>query len=100
MRQLQRASVLAALVAGIVQTVPSVAFAQSSPRFMTCEEMWFVRNDIYKEKGYCFRTQRAISTFGNAGCRYDDINDVPLSANERNKIAEVTRWERIKGCPR
>lgn len=66
----------------------------------TCAGLWTARNEIYKAQGYCFRTQRAIAAFGNAGCQYDDIQDVPLSANDRRAVADIVRQERALRCPR
>lgn len=63
-----------------------------------CDELWAERNAVYKEAGYCFRTTRAIRAFGNAGCRFDDLADVPLSARDRAKVAEIQRQERASGC--
>src|SRR5207249_301574 len=40
----------------------------------SCDDLWVARNTIYKNRGYCFKTQRAISYFGNAGCRYNNEN--------------------------
>jgi YARHG domain len=62
-----------------------------------CDELWGERNAIYKDAGYCFRTERAIRAFGNAGCRYDELADVPLSARQR---ADIQRQERAAGCAR
>jgi hypothetical protein len=31
----------------------------------------------------CFRTERAIRAFGNSGCKYDELADVPLPARQR-----------------
>jgi YARHG domain len=76
------------------------AMAGDDMRRWSCGELWSTRNAIYKEGGYCFRTSRGIREFGNAGCRYDDVNDVPLSANQRGYVAEIVRVERAKGCPR
>ncbi|WP_332686470.1 YARHG domain-containing protein [Bosea sp. (in: a-proteobacteria)] len=73
---------------------PTPAAAQS------CEALWYQRNEIYKAQGYCFRTQRGIRAFGNAGCQYDDVNEVPLSARQREQIAWLQREERAYGCPR
>jgi hypothetical protein len=56
------------------------------------------RNSIYKERGYCFKTQRAISYFGNAGCRYDAEEDVPLSPKERVRVRDIRAQERSYGC--
>lgn len=65
-----------------------------------CDALWGERNAIYKDAGYCFRTERAIRAFGNAGCRYDDLADVPLSARQRADIADIQRQERANGCAR
>ena len=63
-----------------------------------CDELWGERNAVYAEAGYCFRTARGIAAFGNAGCRYDDIKDVPLSARDRAKVSEIVRQTRQNGC--
>lgn len=65
-----------------------------------CDELWAERNAVYKEAGYCFKTARAIQAFGNAGCRYDELADVPLSARDRAKVAEIVAQERQNRCPR
>ena len=65
-----------------------------------CDELWGERNAIYKDAGYCFRTERAIRAFGNAGCKYDELADVPLSARQRADIADIQRQERAADCAR
>lgn len=64
----------------------------------SCDEFWYQRNMIYKEAGYCFKTANAIRNFGNAGCKYDDQADVPLSARQRAEIAEIKSLERAMKC--
>lgn len=86
-------TIVGALALGLL-AVPLPARAES------CEGLWSARNEIYKAQGYCFRTARAISAFGNAGCQYDDVGDVPLSANQRRVVADIQREERTRGCPR
>ena len=72
-----------------------------SPAQALCDEMWGERNAIYFDAGYCFKTARAKAAFGdNAGCRYDRIEDVPLSARQRADIAEIQARERRNNCPR
>jgi hypothetical protein len=65
-----------------------------------CDELWAERNAVYKDAGYCFKTPRAIRAFGNAGCKYDDLADVPLSARDRAKVADIQRQEQANRCPR
>ena len=84
-----------ALVYLAAALLPGPAFAA-----FPCDELWGERNAVYKEAGYCFRTPRGIKAFGNAGCRYDEIADVPLSARDRAKVADIQRQERENGCAR
>ena len=52
----------AVLATGLLAALPSVAYAKS------CYDLWYERNEIYAEHGYCFVTQLAIDTFGNDDC--------------------------------
>jgi|EndMetStandDraft_3_1072993.scaffolds.fasta_scaffold63285_4 hypothetical protein len=90
--RLPSAALTTLLAAASLATTVSVSHAQ------TCQDLWVERNQYYKEAGYCFRTQRAIKYFGNAGCRYDDEGSVPLPRGVRNRIADITRTERNLGC--
>jgi hypothetical protein len=64
----------------------------------TCDTLWLQRNEIFKNAGYCFKTPRGIGSFGNAGCRFDEISDLPLSDRERDAVAAIARAETLKGC--
>ena len=81
----------AAVLAGML-------FSASQASAQTCQSLWVERNSYYKNAGYCFKTARAISYFGNAGCRYNNEANVPLSAAARARIDEITRIERRYGC--
>ena len=74
--------------------------AQAQYRGMSCDQLYFERNSIYKNAGFCFKTARAIQTFGNGGCQFDNQNDVPLSASSRSAIAAIVAQESFLGCPR
>ena len=87
-RYLIGALAVAASGVGLIST----ASAQS------CQELWVERNSYYKQAGYCFKTSRAISYFGNGGCIYDIEASVPLPRDIRARIAEITRIERRSGC--
>lgn len=87
----------AALAAALVVSTAASAVAQDY-RGWSCRDLWVERNQIFKDAGYCFNTQRAVRYFGNAGCMYDRQADVPLSANQRRIIAEIVRVERFTGC--
>ena len=64
----------------------------------SCEGLWNKRNMIFKAAGYCFKTQRAIKQFGNAGCQHDDLTSVPLSESQRQVIDDIMRVEAVKRC--
>ncbi|MGH1587709.1 YARHG domain-containing protein [Methylobacterium phyllosphaerae] len=66
----------------------------------SCEEAYYQRNILYKNAGYCFKTPRAIQMFGNAGCRYDSVVEVPLSKQQRAAISEIQAFEQTHRCPR
>lgn len=88
-QKLLAAAVALATLAGATET----AFAQGM-----CQQLWVERNSIYKARGYCFKTQRAISYFGNAGCVYDVEAMIPLSPGERARVNQIQAMERQYGC--
>jgi hypothetical protein len=63
-----------------------------------CEFLYRMRNRIYAQHQYCFRTARAIATLGNQGCRFNDVNEVPLNAAERANAVAILQAEQAKGC--
>ncbi len=91
---------LPAFSVAMLLSITATVHAGDGPEFWNCEALWYNRNQIYKEAGYCFRTSRAIRAFGNGGCQYDNLNYVPLSEVQRREIAEIQRYERIRNCPR
>lgn len=91
---LRKALASVAVIAGLAASLAAGPARAEFP----CDELWAERNAVYKEAGYCFRTPRAIRAFGNAGCQYDEIADVPLSARNRAKVADIQRQERAASC--
>jgi hypothetical protein len=63
-----------------------------------CDELWTLRNQIFKASGYCFKSPRAIKQFGNAGCQYDIEADVPLSYQDQQTLSSIEKSERRQGC--
>ena len=63
-----------------------------------CEFLYSMRNRIYQQHQYCFKTARAIATLGNDNCRINDMGQVPLSAVERANAAVILQVEHAKGC--
>lgn len=90
---------LAALVAvvGAVSTLPASAMPNDAA-VVSCQDLWVMRNQIYKDNGYCFKTKRTRSYFGNGGCYVDDEGDVQMSWKERKLVMQYRHWETVKGC--
>jgi YARHG domain len=80
---------------GAVQEEPA---AQQQLSELSCDQLWFARNSIFKAAGFCFKTSRAISAFGTAGCLYDNEHDVPLSQKDRNVVEAIQGEERYRQC--
>lgn len=85
---------------GCCRTVASSRSVPTGSVSSSCEELWTERNAIFRAAGYCFRTPQAIQAFGNAGCQFDDEADVPLSARQREQVAQIRTSERGLGCRR
>jgi hypothetical protein len=60
----------------------------------SCGDLWYERNKIYARNGYCFKTERAISTFG-AGC-FPPYGR--LSGWEKERVDEIQMMEARRGC--
>lgn len=63
-----------------------------------CEFLYTMRNAIFAEHGYCFRTARGRATFGNQGCISSDVNALGLNPTERYNAETILEAERAKGC--
>ena len=64
-----------------------------------CDFLYTMRNRIYAEHGYCFRTPRAIATLGNDNCHVADVGRLGLNRVEQGNAATILRAEHIKNCP-
>jgi hypothetical protein len=73
---------------------PNLTVAPASPASMSCDELWHERNAVYARNGYCFKTQKAISTFGKT-C-FPPYGE--LQGPEKNRVTEIRIWEQQKGC--
>lgn len=61
---------------------------------MTCSQLWYARNSIYAENGYCFKTAKARAVFG-PGC-FPPYGK--LSKWEQQQVDQIRYWENRKGC--
>jgi YARHG domain len=53
---------------GAVSTLPAGAMADDAADGLSCHDLWVMRNQVYKDHGYCFKTEKARTYFGNGGC--------------------------------
>lgn len=83
---------------GALALVTASVGLMSSAHAQSCQDLWVERNSYYKDAGYCFKTERAISFFGNQGCIYYDEGSVPLPRGIRARIAQIAAMERRNGC--
>jgi len=76
-------------------TISFPAKAEASVyKYMSCYELWYARNKIFADNGYCFETRSAIREFGRR-C-YPPYGR--LSPYEKDEVDEIKYWERRKGC--
>lgn len=82
----------------LVDCVENVDITPADLKSTSCEQLWILRNSIFKEQGYCFKSEKARAWFNNAGCRYDDIRLVPLNDYQRKNIDVIRDVEAKKRC--
>ncbi|MBO9472085.1 YARHG domain-containing protein [Shimia sp. R10_1] len=62
---------------------------------LSCDDLWFHRNRIFHENGYCFASDRGIDTFGNEGCF---TKSPELSGRDAELMAIIKAGEKELGC--
>ena len=83
----------AVALAGLLCLDATAAMARTY-RQMTCAELWYERNAIYADEGYCFETARAIRVFGEA-C-FPPYGE--LTRSEQRQVDLIRDWENRRGC--
>ena len=89
---------LAALVAtgGAVSTLPAGAMPGDSAKVVSCQEIWVLRNQIYKDHGYRLNTTRARNYFGTAGA--GSTMRATSGCHKMKLVLKYKHWETVKGC--
>lgn len=78
----------------ILAVVGSASWVQ--PAFAdVCYDLWYERNSIYNDNGYCFNTRDGRQTFDNSDC-YTDSPD--FTRREQRRIQQIKRQENDYGC--
>ena len=67
----------------------------SDTETLTCDDLWFMRNRIFHNNGYCFGSERGISTFGNDGCH---TKSPSLSETDATIMNAIKQTEKNLGC--
>jgi len=74
----------------IAATLASATFPDEA-----CDDLWFVRNAIFNEGGYCFATPLGRAVFDNADCT---PSGPELSDQDLAKIAQIKSMEKRLAC--
>jgi hypothetical protein len=74
---------------GIVAAAPSVAMASS------CFDLWYERNQIYDDNGYCFKSDLALEYFDNGDCW---TRHPHFTKAEQRRIDEIIAEEKRRHC--
>ena len=77
----------------ITMILPTNAYGGSYSS-MSCYGLWYSKNKIFADNGYCFETRKAINAFGRR-CYYPYGR---LSGWQKDEVNNIKYWERQKGC--
>jgi hypothetical protein len=88
----------AACFEGAVGCTDTAAIPVAALQELSCDSLWTVRNMIFDENGYCFKTAKAKSIFSNDGCSHTTMASMPLNSYETKNIALVQAVEKQKAC--
>ena len=61
----------------------------------SCYDLWYERNQIYDDNGFCFKTQLGQDTFDNSDCW---TSKPQLSRAEVKRVAQIKAREKAKRC--
>ena len=75
-------------------------FSFADLKRLSCQNLWYVRNNIYNEGGLCFKTAAAQAVFDNSDCTTDNPADIVLNSFEQKNIGRIRSVEKAKGCTR
>lgn len=78
----------AGLTTGLIALAPAASAA-------SCWDLWYERNAIFDDNGYCFSSSLGKRTFDNADCW---TRDPALSQWEQRRVAQIKAEERRRGC--
>jgi hypothetical protein len=81
----------ACLSLAFLVVAPGVAMAKAS-----CYDLWYARNAIYDDYGYCFKTKLAKKVFDNSDCYEYGAPD--FDEDDQEAIDDIVYQEHKRGC--
>jgi hypothetical protein len=61
----------------------------------SCDDLWFTRNLVFAQAGYCFSSRLGKSVFGNGNC----VGKNPyFGETEKRLVAQIKQLEKWEGC--
>lgn len=82
------------IAAGLTLAVPLLLAATAPANADICDRLWYQRNQIYADAGYCFKTARARAVWGrNCFPPYGQ-----LTPREQAAVSRIERMEIRNGC--
>ena len=61
----------------------------------SCYDLWYERNQIYAENGFCFSTSLGKRVFANYSCW---TRNPDLAGWEQQRVAQIRAEEKRRGC--
>lgn len=71
------------------------ALAATPAAAQSCYDLWYARNLIYAENGYCFSTDLGRRAFAGYNCW---TTNPRLSRAEQAQVRAIQAQERARGC--
>lgn len=78
-----------------ILAIASIGFTAQSAFADSCYDLWYERNAIYDDNGYCFKTDLGKRVFDNSDCY---TNKPTFSKAEWRRIEQIRRQEKRLGC--
>ena len=79
----------------IALAAATLAWSPAPVHAASCYDLWYARNLIFAQNGYCFRSRLGRRTFGNGACYTDNPR---LSRADQRRVARLKRQERRQRC--
>ena len=70
----------------LIDCVENVYVEPQELTHQSCETLWILRNSVFKDAKYCFKSARASAWFNNDGCLYSEQDEVPLNDYQRHNV--------------